>query len=69
MWKNGQCVTVNGKRYRVKSRQFPYFLPCPACAFVNSPEGNTVCDKLCFSIPQKLGDNKYLEEICGNQDS
>ena len=62
MWKNGQCITVNGKRYRVKYRQLPY-LPCPACAFVNTLGGNEICDKLCFSVLPKLGDNQYLEEI------
>lgn len=60
MWKNGQCVTVKGKRYRVKSSNHP--IPCPRCALWGECES---CNMLCSKDCTKLGLNQYLEEICG----
>ena len=60
MWKNGQCVTVYGKKYRVKSAP-GYQFPCDYCA-LNHYAG-AVCDSICFSEESKLNGNQYLKEI------
>lgn len=70
MWKNGQCVTIKGKRYRVKSAQQRH-LACSSCALDCRPYGAKLdpywtifdCDHICFSKERKLGDYQYLEEI------
>lgn len=70
MWKAGQCVTIKGKRYRVKSAQQRH-LACSSCALDCRPYGAIFipywtlfdCDRICFSKERKLGDYQYLEEI------
>lgn len=59
MWKNGQIVTINKRKYRVKSAQLLHFA-CDNCAFDGQISD---CDRICFSIEKKLGDYQYLEEI------
>lgn len=58
MWKNGQIVTINKKKYRVKSVQ--HYLACSRCALDGAI---SKCDRICFSKDRKLSDYQYLEEI------
>lgn len=37
MWKNGQCVTINGKRYRVTKVDGSKLKACCMCCAVNRP--------------------------------
>lgn len=60
MWKNGQCVTVCGKRCRVKSVQRGCFA-CDYCALDCDDDAD--CDSICFEEKSKLDGDQYLEEI------
>lgn len=60
MWKNGQCVTVCGKKCRVKSAP-GYQLPCDYCALNHNASAD--CNSICLSEKSKLNGNQYLEEI------
>lgn len=60
MWKNGQCVTINKKRYRVKSSPRGYFA-CNLCTLCCDADFD--CDSICFSENNKLDGDGYLEEI------
>jgi hypothetical protein len=58
MWKPGQIVTINHKKYRVKSAPHGY-LPCVLCALCCNI--SILCDPICFSENYKLGKHQYLE--------
>lgn len=60
MWKNGQIVTVCGKKCRVKSTPVGYF-SCNRCALIGSIDN--ACNPICFTKGHKLGGYQYLEEI------
>lgn len=65
MWKNGQIVTISGKKYRVKSAPCGHF-PCDHCAL--DCDDSIECDSLCFLEENKLDGNQYLEELlCGKK--
>lgn len=60
MWKNGQIVTVCGKKCRVKSALRGHF-PCNHCTL--DCDASADCDSICFSEESKLDGDQYLEEI------
>lgn len=60
MYKNGQIITVDGKRYRVKTAEnMPYV--CAYCALQFSRTG--ACGSLCLSKENKLNIRQYLKKI------
>ena len=62
MWKPGQIVTIDRKKYRVKSVQH-WYLACSRCALNCRYSTNAICDSICFSVDSKLDGDQYLEEI------
>lgn len=61
MWKPGQIVTINHKKYRVKSTKM--CLGCSLCDFDGSGETLGVCGSICYRPHPKLDDFSYLKEI------
>lgn len=69
MWKPGQIVTINSKRYRVKCVGL-YSLPCTRCEFLHNP--NDICDSICYpdeTSKARLDEYCYLELIRGKAES
>lgn len=64
MWKPGQIVTVNHKKYRVKStKKTNKWLGCSFCDFDDSGHISRICARICYRPHTKLDDYSYLEEI------
>lgn len=73
MWKPGQIVTIDGKKYRVKKTSSPLnIVYCEkVCSIWENYNHRTegapplICNDLCFSVfpKTKLSDGLYLEEI------
>lgn len=62
-WKNGQCVTIEGKRYRVTKLNTHYNGCCIFCGF-RFKEGNEYpCVECIDRIPSLLPHESYLKEI------
>ena len=58
MWKPGQIVTVNHKKYRVKSTK-----TCIGCFFCDFKFGYETCARVCYPYHPKLDVRAYLKEI------
>lgn len=71
MWKNGEIVTVCGKKYIVKSAPHAYLFrmwllgtsnaACNLCSLCRDTDAN--CNAICFSEENKLNGDQYLEEL------
>lgn len=71
MYKNGQIITVNGKKYRVKTAT-SIFSTCEQCDLQFSK--TEPCESLCLSKESKLNIRQCLEQIpiknlCGKTDN
>lgn len=58
-WKAGQCVTINGKKYRIVKSGNRTFVNCIRCSLFM--EG--LCFSLCEEKTHKLPNDCYLKEI------
>lgn len=70
MWKPGQIVTINGKRYRItRSRSSLGIIACEyVCSFYNKDTPfSCFKQKLCFHPESKLPDDCYLKHIKANK--
>lgn len=61
-WKAGQCVTINGKRYRV-IRKKRIFAACDDCAFSGGDEYKYPCSLCLIVTPPSIPDDCILTEI------
>lgn len=59
MWKPGQCVTINGKRYRIVKRKDGKFVNCLQCSLFRAD----LCGSLCEKPTAKVPDDCYFKEI------
>lgn len=55
MWKAGQIVTIEGKRYRIVKSE-----SCCACCDLH---GKQLCTALCSNRVQKVPSDCYLKEL------
>lgn len=47
MWRAGQCVTINGKTFRIKKLKQTKYGCCIFCEFKNEEATNFPCSKCC----------------------
>lgn len=63
MWKAGQIVTIEGKKYRIKRHYPDDWKQCAKCAFLKAPFYG-VCSNLCiFDASKKVPKDCYFELI------
>ena len=59
LWRAGQIVTINGKKYRIVRGKDGSFVNCLSCSLF--------CAELCYSLCEKpmakVPDDCYLKEI------
>ena len=61
-WKAGQCVTIEGKRYRV-TKLHNHIGSCIFCAFRFKECNEYPCDECIDRVPNLLPHLCYLKEI------
>ena len=59
MWRAGQCVTINGKKYRIVKRKDGNFVNCLQCSLFDVE----LCYSLCEKPTAKVPDDCYFKEI------
>ena len=61
-WKAGQCVTINGKRYRV-TRSKECLVTCSICVCFNEDGNKYPCSQCINVFPPIIPGDCYFEEI------
>lgn len=62
-WKAGQCVTIEGKRYRVTKLDMRMDGSCRFCGFRFKECNDYPCVECIASVPELLPYKCYLKEI------
>lgn len=59
MWRAGQIVTIEGKKYRIVKRKDGNFVNCLQCGLFDAE----LCYSLCEKPNAKVPDDCYFKEI------